>query len=326
MNEQKEKLKRAWDDYEGFKNLKTILVVLFAYLVAVISNGFIEGFDYTLLFSFSVGLGTGGLLGAIQTVTAEGAARGNIDAEETDQDLRELKSKVRTEGNKVDRSVASETLKRYNIAQIATLRKETYERKVNTLKDDIRVLEARIDTLNGLSHWWQIPSRYVLRQLKRSVLKKKKTLSKLSVDKTYVKYQPLELDDIIFVDRDEGEQRTKKQRLQETPSKRTMRKMTKANLIKTLFFFGLQGAAYASFFGRRGLLWFLLLITFTIIATLLTAYVLTKRFATGDYKAILQEKIQDIEWLLEEQRSKKTTAQLLKDAGVVTFYPKQKED
>ena len=165
----------------------------------------------------------------------------------------------------------------------------------------------------------------MLGRLKRKVVKKKKTLSQLSVEKTYVKYEPLELDDIIFIDRDEGERRTKKQRLQETPTKRTLRKMTKANVIKTLFFFGLQGAAYASFFGRNGLFLFLLLITFTIIATLLTAYVLTKRFATGDYKAILQEKLQDIEWLLEAEKDKQNTAKLLREGGVVTFYPKEKE-
>ena len=295
-------LKKIWSERDGFRDVKTIIVFLFAYLIAVVSNGFIDGFDINTLISLSVGLGTAGIFGAVQTLTNEGASRGYEDAEISDKELTDLILRLKQNTLNIKRDVATDILLEYNRQELESLRKGEFERLKHKYEQAVKVYGNRIDTIRTIGvRWFDFTTKFYIGHLTRKQRKNSKRLSKLNIATIYVKYNPIDIDDIVSLDKERTEKLTEQERLRETPKSRTMRIMTKTNLAKTLFFFGLQGAAFASVFGRDGILWFLLIITFTLASTMITSYAMTKRFAHTDYKTRLLEKIGKCEWLIQEQ-------------------------
>lgn len=301
--------KKIWAERDGFRDAKTIIVFVFAYLIAVVSNGFIDGFEVTNLISLSVGLGTAGIFGAVQTLTNEGASRGYEDAELVDTELNELIATLKKITPNIKRDIATDILLVYNQKELESLRKAEFERLKRKYEENIKVYQNRIDTTVAIGvRWFSFVTKFYLRRLARKQKHAKRLLSKLSITGIYVKYKPIDVDDIVSLDKERTEKQTEQERLRETPKSRTMRIMTKTNLAKTLFFFGLQGAAFASIFGRSGILWFMLIITFTLASTMITSYAMTKRFAHKDYKTRLIEKIDKANWLLSEQQAKEKVA------------------
>lgn len=302
--------KKIWEERDGFRDAKTVVVFVFAYLIAVVSNGFIDGFEISNLISLSVGLGTAGIFGAVQTLTNEGAVRGYEDAEMTDTELNELINKLKKTTPNIKRDVATDILLEYNRLQVETLRKGEYERLKRKYEENVKVYQNRIDTTHAIGvRWFNFATKFYIKRLTKKQRRTKKRLSKLNPQNIYVKYKPIDVDDIVSLDKERSEKLTEQERLRETPKSRTMRIMTKTNLAKTLFFFGLQGAAFASIFGRAGILWFLLIITFTLASTIITSYAMTKRFAHHDYKTRLIEKIDKANWLITEQAQKEKVAE-----------------
>lgn len=295
------KIKKTWFEGEGFANFKTGAVFVFALLIAVVSNGFIEGFAVEQLITFAVGLGTMGIYGAVQSLTKEGAARGNDDATEDDEELRALKNDIREKAGKVKREKANTIIHTWNKKNLAIARKSRYDDLTVEYEQMIVVYTNRIDLITST-----LRSHHLLRKLlrlhfSRKVLKVKKKQAKLTPQNVYVKFDFIELDDILALDNIRNENLTEKQKLKENPTARTVRSMRITNFAKTLFFFGLQGAIYASLFGRSGLLWFVLTITATLVSTLLVAYFVTYKYARGDYKNTLHKKNDYLTRIIAEQ-------------------------
>lgn len=297
--------KKLFIDKEYMKDLKTATVFLFAYFVAFITNGFINDFDTGALISFAVGLGTVGIYIAITTVTEEGAQRGNQDAEDTDTQLSELLEDRRTESKKVNRSIALEIIQEYNRAKIAELKEEEYKRKTEVYETNIKEFQAKINILEELG----IKKRNLIRRnqrwkLNRKIRKTKTKQTKLSINTVTIRYEPLEVDDFVMQNPEMNKGVTEKQRLRETPVTRTRRRMGKMNAVKTLFFYGFQGAIFASISNLIALIWFFILITLTLASTLLMSYSATRKYAETDYKKDIKDAIDKIKWLIDEQNKR----------------------
>lgn len=298
--------KKVFIDKEYMKDLKTITVFLFAYFIAFITNGFINDFEREALISFAVGLGTVGIYLAITTVTEEGAQRGNQDAEDTDEELKNLLKKKRDRGKKINRIIALEVLHDYNKKRIQDAKKEAYETKIRKFETQIEETKARIEILNELGvKFHQVIRKIKVGHFKQKITRTKNKMTKLSPITMSIKFEALEVDDFVREIPEMNKGVNEKKRLKETPITRTRRKMGRMNFVKTLFFYGFQGAVFVSIGSYIALLWFFILITLTLLSTLLMSYASTKRYAETDYKQDITDAINKMEWLLEEQEKRK---------------------
>jgi hypothetical protein len=298
--------KKVFTDKEYMKDLKTITVFLFAYFIAFITNGFINDFEREVLLSFAVGLGTVGIYIAITTVTEEGAQRGNQDAEDTDKELQTLLKEKRDYSKKINRSVVVDILQEYNKQRIKEAKQEAYDKKRQKLERRIEETKARIEILEELGIKWSQVIRKIKRwRFKRQITRTKNQITKLNPLTTPIRFEPLEVDDFVREIPEMNKGVNEKKRLRETPVTRTRRKMGRMNFVKTLFFYGFQGAVFVSIGSYMALLWFFILITLTLLSTLFMSYASTKKYAETDYKQDISDAINKIKWLLEEQNKRK---------------------
>jgi hypothetical protein len=130
-----------------------------------------------------------------------------------------------------------------------------------------------------------------------------KKLANLSMNNVFVRYKPLTLQQLRVASVEEKEDKyNEAQRLSVTPQKKVRSQMAVTNFIKTFFFVGFQGAAIATVSSWTEFIIFLVLITFTLSSTALTSYISVRRYANFNYISILDEKIQKLEWLIEETK------------------------
>lgn len=305
--------KKLFINKEYMKDLKTILVFIFAYGIAVVSNGFINEYDFDAFLSLTVGIGTAGLYLAIITITEEGAQRGNQDAKDNDKELRELLQTKREKAQKIDRSIAIDLVAKMNKENLENARARLYEATMAKLQDKRKTLESKKEiysliTYKKMNIIGKIKRRIKLGKIERQIQKTRFKATRITPANIPVKYEPLEVDDFLVQDQDMKLSLPEKKRLRMTPVRRTRKKMGRINLVKTIFFYGISGAVYGRITSWSGLFWFLILVTITLAGTMVYAYATTRKYAEEDYKVDLQEAINKLQWFINEQAKREKNA------------------
>jgi hypothetical protein len=297
-------LKELLNDTNLIRDVKTVVSFLFAYVIAVVSNGLIQDFSPATIFALTTGLGAFGTYFAIRIITNEFTERGMYDEEENNAELQERLATQRKLSTQIQSAKAYDILLEYNKDKQSYLKKMKYEELKNKLELEIKRLESLIDhaKLTRKLKWtnW-LNKRYIakLDARKRNVSKK---LKKLSMNDIYVKYVPVQLAHLKLSNvQDEEDKYNEAQRFRLTPQKKVRKKMNTTNFLKTFFFVSFQGAVIATVTSWVEFLIFLGLMTLTLSSTAVFAYVSTRRYASMNYVSILDEKIEKLQWLITKQ-------------------------
>ena len=297
-------LKAILNDTNLIRDVKTAISFLFAYVIAVVSNGLIQDFSPATIFALTTGLGAFGTYFAIRIITNEFTERGMYDEEETNAELQERLTTQRKLSTQIQSAKAYDILLEYNKDKQSYLKKMKYEELKNKLELEVKRLESLIDhaKLTRKLKWtnW-LNKRYIakLDGRKRNTSKK---LKKLSMNDIYVKYVPVQLAHLKLSNvQDEEDKYNEAQRFRLTPQKKVRKKMNTTNFLKTFFFVSFQGAVIATVTSWVEFLIFLGLMTLTLSSTAVFAYVSTRRYASMNYVSILDEKIEKLQWLITKQ-------------------------
>lgn len=301
--------KRWWSlqtllqDSNLVRDIKTVVSFLLAYALAVISNGLIEEFTPASLVSVAVGLGAVGTYFAIRIITNEFTERGTIDEELENDDLKTKLKQQRELSRQIHATKAYDVLDKYNKDKYQELRKEKYNHQKYDLEESIKRISTQIENFNMRAiKFFDFVNKHAIARLKKRLKKKKKKLSSLSLSKTVVRYEPIELSHLRVSNYQKEEERySEAQRYRITPQNKIRRRMNTTNFVKTFFFISFQGAVIAQIASWREFLIFLALMTLTLISTAIVAYVSTRRYASMNYIHILDEKIEKLRWLIEKQ-------------------------
>jgi len=302
-NEQKFSLKRLLNDSNFIRDTKTVIAFLFAYGIAVVSNGLIEGFSPQALISIAVSLGAIGTFFAVKIITNEFSERGMFDEEESNKELQERLSRQKELSAKINYTEGYEILQQYNKDKFEYLRKAKYNDLKQKYELEIKRFETMIENtrITRKLKWFTFANQWVLGKLKRKLKKMKYKLSKLSPNDIYIKYRPVELEQLQLSDFDEKDAKfNEAERFSITPQKRTRKRLAATNFIKTFFFVGFQGAAIAQISSYREFFIFLALMTLTLATTAVTAYVNTRRYAALNFITIIDEKVEKLKWIISE--------------------------
>jgi len=313
-NDKKFSLKMMLNDSNFIRDVKTVLAFLFAYAVAVVSNGLIDGFSPQALFSIAVSLGAFGTFFAVKIITNEFTERGMFDEEETNKDLQEKLTRQKQFSNQIKYKEAYDILNVYNKEKFAYLRQAKYDELVQKYELEIKRYETMIDNVKATRQfkWFSLINKWALNRLKGKLKKTKNKLSRLSPNDVYIKYKPVELEQLQLSDFDEKDSKyNEAQRFSITPQKKVRRRMATTNFIKTFFFVGFQGAAIAQISSWTQFFIFLGLMTLTLTTTATTAYISTRRYAGMDFLKIIDEKNEKLSWLIEETAKKSKEQQAL---------------
>jgi len=139
-------LKKILNDVNLVRDIKTIIAFLFAYAIAVISNGLIENFSPAALVSITVTLGALGTFFAIRIITNEFnefTDRGMFDEEESNDSLKQRLSKQMELSTQIKSTVAYDILTQYNKDKYDYLKKVKY----NDLKQKYELEIKRYTTM-----------------------------------------------------------------------------------------------------------------------------------------------------------------------------------
>jgi hypothetical protein len=297
-------IKAILNDTNLIRDVKTAISFLFAYVIAVVSNGLIQDFSPATIFALTTGLGAFGTYFAIRIITNEFTERGMYDEEETNAELQERLTTQRKLSTQIQSAKAYDILLEYNKDKQSYLKKMKYEELKNKLELEVKRLESLIDHAKltrklKWTNWFN--KRYIakLDGRKRNVSKK---LKKLSMNDIYVKYVPVQLAHLKLSNvQDEEDKYNEAQRFRLTPQKKVRKKMNTTNFLKTFFFVSFQGAVIATVTSWVEFLIFLGLMTLTLSSTAVFAYVSTRRYASMNYVSILDEKIEKLQWLITKQ-------------------------
>jgi hypothetical protein len=307
MNDKQNKfsLKYILSDTNLIRDVKTIAAFLLAYVVAVVSNGLIDGFSPAALISVVVGLGAFGTFFAVKIVTNEFTDRGMFDEEQTNPLLQKRLEELSIKSQQVNASKAYDILVEYNKTKVEYLKKirfneltvhyETELKRIDSLIEHAKITR-KLKWFNRINKWYMSK----LNARKRNVGKK---LANLSLNTITVQYKPLTLQQLRVANVEEKEDKyNEAQRLSVTPQRKVRSQMAVTNFIKTFFFVGFQGAAIATVSSWTEFFIFLLLITLTLASTALTSYIGVRRYANFNYLSILDEKLEKLTWLIEETK------------------------
>lgn len=298
-------IKALLNDSNLIRDAKTILALLLAYGLAVISNGLIEEFNPNSLVSIAVGIGAVGTYISIRIVTNEFTDRGAFDEEESNVELQELLNKQRELSKQLNANKAYDHLDKYNKDRHKLLRKE----KHNTLKlnyeEEIKRYELLIKNAHLRNHrWFNFLTTRHIRLLNRKLKRNKKRLQNLSPN-IYVKYEPLELDHLRthgLIKRDENQSQAK--RFKQNPQTKVRQRMATTNFIKTFFFISLQGAVIAQVTSWVEFFIFLAMMTLTLLFTALGSYVYTRKETRENYVNVIRDKNDMLIYLIKFQQNK----------------------
>jgi hypothetical protein len=299
-------LKKILNDVNLVRDIKTIIAFLFAYAIAVISNGLIENFSPAALVSITVTLGALGTFFAIKIITNEFTDRGMFDEEESNVNLKQRLSKQMELSTQIKSTVAYDILTQYNKEKYEYLKKVKYNDLKQKYELDVKRYTTMIENAKLIRtlKWFNLINKHYISRLERRKIKITNKLAKLSQNDIYVKYQPIELNHLKLsnVASDEDNY-NEAQRFSLTPQKKVRQRMATTNFIKTFFFVGFQGAAIAQITSWVEFIIFLVLMSLTLGATAITSYVNTRRYANMNYISILDEKIEKLQWLIKEQQT-----------------------
>ena len=302
-NAKKFNLKHILNDSNLIRDIKTVVSFLLAYVIAVVSNGLIEGFSPAALISLAVSLGAFGTFFAIKIVTNEFTDRGMFDEEESNDELKERLADLKKYSAEINSAAAYDVLVVYNKEKFAYLQKAKYD----DLKDKYELELKRLDSL--LEHakitrklkWFNRLNKCYVSRLSSKRRNMAKKLAKLSPNDIFVKYTPVTLQQLRVASVDEKDAKyNESERFNITPQKKIRKKMAITSFIKTFFFVGFQGAAIATIASWTAFFIFLALMTLTLAVTAVTSYVNTRRYAQFNYVPILDEKIEKLKWLIKE--------------------------
>jgi len=299
-------LKKILSDNNLVRDIKTVISFLLAYAIAVISNGLIDNFSPAALISIAVTFGAVGTFFAIKIITNEFTDRGMFDEEETNESLKQRLSKQTELSTQVKSAVAYDILTQYNKDKYDYLKKVKYNDLKQKYELEIKRYETMIENAKLLRSfkWFNLVNKHYINRLERLKIKISNKLAKLSQNDIYVKYKPVELNHLKLsnVASDEDNY-NEAQRFSLTPQKKVRQRMAVTNFIKTFLFVGFQGAAIAQITSWVEFIIFLILMSLTLGATAITSYVNTRRYANMNYIAILDEKIEKLQWLIKEQQT-----------------------
>lgn len=299
-------LKKILSDTNLVRDIKTIIAFLFAYAIAVISNGLIENFSPSALVSVTVTLGAFGTFFAIKIITNEFTDRGMFDEEETNDNLKQRLSKQMELSTQIKSAVAYDILTQYNKDKFDYLKKVKYNDLKQKYELEIKRYTTMIENAKLIRtlKWFNLINKHYISRLERLKIKITNKLAKLSENDIYVKYKPVELNHLKLSNVASDEDKyNEAQRFSLTPQKKVRQRMATTNFVKTFFFVGFQGAAIAQITSWVEFIIFLVLMSLTLSTTAITSYVNTRRYANMNYMAILDEKIEKLQWLIKEQQT-----------------------
>jgi hypothetical protein len=299
-------LKKILNDVNLVRDIKTIIAFLFAYAIAVISNGLIENFSPAALVSITVTLGALGTFFAIRIITNEFTDRGMFDEEESNENLKQRLSKQMELSTQIKSTVAYDILTQYNKDKYDYLKKVKYNDLKQKYELEIKRYTTMIENAKLIRtlKWFNVINKHYISRLERLKIKITNKLAKLSQNDIYVKYQPVELNHLKLSNVASDEDKyNEAQRFSITPQKKVRQRSATTNFVKTFFFVGFQGAAIAQITSWVEFIIFLVLMSLTLGATAITSYVNTRRYANMNYISILDEKIEKLQWLIKEQQT-----------------------
>lgn len=297
-------LKAILNDTNLIRDVKTAVSFLFAYVIAVVSNGLIQDFSPATIFALTTGLGAFGTYFAIRIITNEFTERGMFDEEETNAELQERLKTQRKLSTQIQSAKAYDILLEYNKDKQSYLKKLKYEELKNKLELEVKRLETMIEhaKLTRKLKWTNWFNKRYIAKLDGRKRNTSKKLKKLSMNDIYVKYTPVQLAHLKLSNvQDEEDKYNEAQRFRLTPQKKVRKKMNTTNFLKTFFFVSFQGAVIATVTSWVEFLIFLGLMTLTLSSTAVFAYVSTRRYASMNYVSILDEKIEKLQWLITKQ-------------------------
>lgn len=300
-------VKSLLNDTNLIRDIKTILALLLAYGLAVISNGLIEEFNPNSLLSIAVSIGAIGTYISIRIVTNEFTDRGAYDENETNDELKDLIKKQKELSKQLNTTKAYDHLDKYNKERHKQLRKEKYNDLKIRYEEEIKRYELLIKNAQLRNHrWFNFINQRHIRILNRRLKRNKKRLQNLS-PKIYVKYDPIELDHL----RTHGMLKTEEnlsqaKRFKQSPQKKIRQRMATTNFVKTFFFISLQGAVIAQVTSWTEFIVFLGMMTLTLLFTALGSYVYTRKETRENYINVIRDKNDMLIYLLKEQNQNKS--------------------
>ena len=301
-------LKDIMTDQMLVRDIKTVVVMILALLIGIVTNGVFDGFSVRTIFAITVALSTIGLMASVFMVTNEFTQRGEIEEEENNLKIQEAKKNIYEKGKGLlgIKRFARKIIKRFNKYEITTLREDAFESTVVKYGNKRDKAETKIDNLKLVGVWkFNIIKRLFLywrvKRLNRKLNKYTKKLSKTNINRIHVAYEPLELDDLIIENPDrKASKLSMKQKFNKTPAKHIRGKMTKTNLVKVIFFVGFQGMIYVGVQSWTEFFIRIAVVLSTLLSTAFFSYVSTRKWSNDVYLPILNEKVSFIEWVHEE--------------------------
>lgn len=295
--------KQFFNDSSRLRDAKTGVTAVFALLLAIFSNGLINGFSWQSIFSINVGLGGLGTYFALRIIISEFAERAEFDEIDENKELRERLEKQRDLSKQIKSNIAYDILLQDNKNELEVLRKEKLEDKRGRLLEKIKKTELMVENLKLRPvRWFRFIKRSAIPRLERRLARIRKKEAELSLYDVYVKFEGLTLQSLRVVESQRDEEKmTQAARFRQTPKSRTKRQSTFSTLIKAFGFISFNGALVATIESWWEFGWFVVLMVFTLTYTALRSYVTTRRYAQTGYMGILDEKNDKIAWLLKEQ-------------------------
>lgn len=296
--------KQFFSDSSRLRDAKTGVTVVFAFLLAVFSNGLINGFSWQSIFSINVGLGGLGTYFALRIIISEFAERAEFDEIDENEKLRQRLDRQRELSQQIKSDVAYDILIEDNKNELAGLRREKLEDKRGRLLEKIKKNELVLENLRiRPTRWFRFIKRSAIPRLERRVARLRKKEAELSIYDVFVRFEGLTLQSLRVAESQRDEEKmTQAARFRQTPKSRTKRKSTLSTFIKAFGFISFNGALVASIESWWEFGWFVALMASTLTYTALRSYVTTRRYAGSGYIGILDEKNDKISWLLEEQK------------------------
>jgi len=300
-------IKALLNDSNLIRDIRTVLALLLAYGLAVISNGLIEEFNPNSLVSVAVGIGAIGTYISIRIVTNEFTERGAFDENESNTELQELIKKQNELSKQLNTTKAYDYLDKYNKEQHKQLRKEKHNELKVKYEEQIKRIELLIKNAKlRNTRWFNFITKRQIRILNRRLKSNKKRLQNLSPT-IYVKYEPLELDHLRthgMLKNDENQSQAK--RFKQNPQKKVRQRMATTNFVKTFFFISFQGAVIAQVTSWVEFIIFLGMMTLTLLFTAIGSYVYTRKEARENYVNVLRDKNDMLIYLIKMQNQNKS--------------------
>lgn len=296
--------KQFFNDSTRLRDAKTGITVVFAFLLAVFSNGLINGFSYQSIFSINVGLGGLGTYFALRIIISEFSERAEFDEIDENENLKKRLELQRELSKQIKTDLAYDILAQDNKNELAGLRKEKLEEKRRRLLEEIKKTELIIVNLKlKPMRWFRLIKKTAVPRFERRLSRIRKKEAELSIYDVAVRFEGLTLQSLRVAESQRDEEKmTQAARFRQTPKSRTKRKSTFSTFIKAFGFISFNGALIATIESWWEFTWFVSLMASTLTYTALRSYVTTRRYAQSGYIGILDEKNDKIQWLLREQK------------------------